>query len=75
MIRLHHPLVGKEFIVLKGGAKEILVQLEDGSTMKLPRSWTDADGAQTPLRERQTRFTVESLRRLITLLDALMERC
>ena len=45
MTRRHHPLEGQTFEVLKVGKKDLLVQLRDGSTIKLPRSWTDADGA------------------------------
>jgi len=60
--------------VLKGGNKELLVQLEDGSAMKLPRAWTDADGAEIPAHCQETYFTYESLRRLMVLAEALKER-
>ncbi len=60
--------------MLKGGNKELLVQLDDGSAMKLPRAWTDADGTAAPVRCQETRFTPESMRRLMALVDALKER-
>ncbi len=60
--------------MLKGGNKELLVQLDDGSAMKLPRAWTDADGAEIPANYQETHFTHESLRRLMALVDALKER-
>jgi len=42
--------------------------------MKLPRAWTDADGAEIPAHCQETYFTYESLRRLMVLAEALKER-
>jgi hypothetical protein len=41
--------------------------------MRLPRSWTDADGAPAPAGP-ETVFSVEALKDLIDLLDALLQR-
>ncbi len=42
--------------------------------MRLPRAWTDADG-EVVASSTSTRLTVESIRELITILDALEARC
>ena len=60
--------------MLKGG-QHLIVRLRDGSTLRLARSWTDADGvpvSQPP--QPSTVFTVGALRELIGLLDALKRR-
>jgi hypothetical protein len=72
--RLHHPLGEKELVVLKGGQRQILVQLADGSTMRLPRSWTDAHEGEPKRLSPVTCFTIESLRQFMILLDALRSR-
>ena len=74
MTRRHHPLEGQTFEVLKGGKKDLLVQLRDGSTIKLPRSWTDADGATALESSPAAVFTLASVRELAALLDALRQR-
>ena len=74
MTRRHHPLEGQVFEILKGGQKDLLVQLGDGSAIRLPRSWTDADGAPVPQPLPATLVTVSSVRALITLLEALRRR-
>jgi hypothetical protein len=43
--RRHHPLEGRLVEVVTGGPTQIVVRLEDGTVMRLPRAWTDADGA------------------------------
>ena len=72
--RRHHPLEGQAFEILKDGQKDLLVQLRDGSAIRLPRAWTDADGAPFPQPLPATLVTVSSVRELITLLDALRRR-
>ena len=74
MTRRHHPLEGQTLEILKGGRKDLLVQLRDGSAIRLPRSWTDADGATVPDSCPATIFTVASVRELAALLDALKQR-
>ena len=73
-MRRHHPLEGQVLEILKGGHGDLLVQLGDGSAIRMPRSWTDADGAPVPQSLPATLVTVSSVRELITLLDALRRR-
>jgi len=74
VIRRHHPLEGESLEVLKGG-QHLIVRLRDGSTMRMPRSWTDADGPPTSRPSQlSTVFTIDSLRELIALLQALRLR-
>jgi hypothetical protein len=74
--RPHHPLQGKEVVVLvEGRGDELTVELPDHSTMRIPRKWTDADGAGTDSPERPPAvFTVEALRELVELVAALRQR-
>ena len=75
VIRRHHPLQGRELEVLSGGKVSIVVRLADGSSMKLPREWTDADGA-TECQELggDSRFCLAGLRELLQLVEALKRR-
>jgi len=74
VIRRHHPLEGQSLEVLKGG-QHLIVRLRDGSTMRLLRSWTDADGPDVSQPSQlSTMFTIDSLRELIGLLEALRRR-
>ena len=73
--RRHHPLLHQEFEVLKADQHRLVIQHFDGGSMKIPRAWTDADG------EHESRqhcpplvFTVEALRELLDLTDALRHR-
>ena len=58
-----------------GGKCVLLVRLSDGSKMRVPRQWTDADGDASDLEcaaDAGARvFTVESLRELMGLVDGL----
>ena len=74
MTRRHHPLEGQVLEILKGGQRDLLVQLRDGSAIRLPRSWTDANGAPVPQPLPATLVTVSSVRELVTLLAALRQR-
>jgi hypothetical protein len=73
--RRHHPLYNQELEVLNADKQVLVVRLADGSPMKMPRSWTDADGAG--LTQEPTFlsvFTIESLRELLNLIEALRNR-
>jgi hypothetical protein len=73
--RRHHPLEGQQFDVLMEGKQRLTLRINDGSTMRIPRQWTDADGVDTdqpPVREGI--YTTESLRRLFSLIDAFKDR-
>jgi hypothetical protein len=73
--RPHHPLVDQELEVLKADAHRIVVRHFDGGAMKIPRAWTNADGEQAVARVSQPQvFTVEALRELLDLIDALRQR-
>jgi hypothetical protein len=73
--RAHHPLHAQVFEVLQGGNERITIRLADGTSMHVPRSWTDADGMNAPsARCRSSFFTSDSLRRLFVLLDGLLSR-
>ena len=75
VIRRHHPLKGKKLEVLKAGKKTIDLRPLNGSPLKMPREWTDADGIP-PHQELadETVFTVESLRELLELINAFLSR-
>lgn len=70
--RRHHPFEGKSFEVVKPGPKQIVVRLEDGSAIRIPRSWTDADGPRADAPERV--FSVDALRALVALVASLGQR-
>ena len=73
--RPHHPLLHQEFEVLKADQHRLVVQHFDGGSMKIPRVWTDADGEQeSRQRCHPLVFTVEALRELLDLTDALRHR-
>ena len=75
MTRRHHPLYGKELEVLTHRKRHIVVRSPDGLSMKLPRSWTDVDGTDgSEDSSGDAIFTVESLRELGVLLEALAQR-
>ena len=72
--RPHHPLLGQVFEVLMGGNERITIRLADGTSMRVARRWTDADGVAPGDRRRDGSFTVESLRRLVALVEAFLGR-
>lgn len=73
--RRHHPLYGQELEVLTEDKRHIVVRSPDGLSLKLPRLWTDVDGADCGgYSSGDVLFTVESLRELGALLEALARR-
>ena len=72
LTRRHHPLCGQEMEVVRGGPRIIVVRLRDGTSLRVPRAWTDADGPS--VKGPESIFTVESLHELVTLLDSLARR-
>jgi hypothetical protein len=64
LTRRHHPLEGQVFDVVMSGRTQIVVRVPDGSVMRLPRAWTDADGAPL-VRAAERVFTFEALRALL----------
>ena len=71
MVRRHHPLQGQRFEVLIEGKKHLAIRLQDGSSMRILRDWTDVDGKSI---EGEPAFsatlTSEAIRELIELVDA-----
>jgi hypothetical protein len=68
-------LLGTEVEVLvEGGGDELTVALPGGSSMRLARAWTNADGEPSPSRSQPSTFTVEALRELLELVAALRRR-
>jgi hypothetical protein len=55
------------------GPTQLVVRLGDGTTMRVPRAWTDADGTP-PEPARESVFTVEALRELLDRVARLRER-
>ncbi len=75
IIRRHHPLEGQELDVVRGGRSELVVQHPDSLTMRIPRAWTDADGATAPPKVKpDTQLTVDVLRELMHLARVLGDR-
>ena len=73
--RRHHPLQGETFDVLMEGDQRIVIRLANGAPMRIPRWWTDADGApDSPAPDRTRTFTVDSLRALICVVEGLQQQ-
>ena len=73
--RRHHPLIGRELEVIEANKVTLTIRLANGSTMKMPRAWTNAGGATgvvEPLR--CSVLTIEGVRELINLVRALRRR-
>jgi hypothetical protein len=73
--RRHHPAEGKTFVVVRGGPNQLVIRLDDDSTMRIPRSWTDADGPCEGTDAPKHVFTVDALRELGALVASLARRC
>ena len=58
MTREHHPLQGQKFDVTQEEGIHVSIRLQDGTAMRIPRDWTDADGAACDsLSSLKTHFT------------------
>jgi hypothetical protein len=71
--RRHHPLQGQSLEVVKRGRTQIVVRLGNGTSMRMPSTWTDVDGAPSQ-HTSDSIFTAEALRELLGLVDALRTR-
>ena len=61
--------------MLHASAKNVVVQLPDGSRLRLPRQWTDDSGIVDDRSDEQlATFTVDGLRHLLGLVATLKER-
>jgi hypothetical protein len=65
---------GQRFFVLQGGKERITIRLADGTSTRIPRDWTDADGVVSSVKTRDGFYSVESLRETIELVDAFLRR-
>ncbi len=73
--RRYHPLLNQELEVLKADKSIVFVRMSDGSALKIPRGWTNADGeAHHQELSNLSVFTVDSLRELMDLVDILKQR-
>ena len=71
--RRYHPLAGEQFDVLMDGNERIVIRLKDGTSMRIPREWTSAEGGTDEVENRRDCvFSVESLREVIRVLDGLL---
>jgi len=72
-VRRHHPLRGQQLAVVSGSRSQLVVRLADGTSMRMPRAWTDADGP--PVQGvAESIFTVESLREFVELIEVIGRR-
>jgi hypothetical protein len=60
--------------VVRGGPRELVIRAVGGVVMRLPRAWTDADGPTNGGADADAVFTVEAIRALIELVEALRGR-
>ena len=72
--RRHHPLQGRVFDVLQTGPRQVVVRALGGLAMRLPRAWTDADGAPAETSEPDAVFSVDAIRALLEIVEALHRR-
>ena len=72
--RRHHPFEGKTFELVMGGPKMFVIRLDDESSMRIPRSWTDADGAGAVMDAPAHVFTADALRELGALVASMARR-
>lgn len=62
------------FAVVRSGPRELVIRAVDGVVMRLPRAWTDADGLTNGGADPDAVFTVEAIRALMQLVEALCGR-
>jgi hypothetical protein len=69
--RRHHPLAGELLTVLQELNGVLVLQLKDGSSLRVPRIWTNADGPVAPQSlDGNEIFSVNSLRELMVIVAA-----
>ena len=60
--------------MMNSGPKILVIRLADESTVRIPRSWTDADGARVEDEVCDHVFTADALRELVALINSLARR-
>jgi len=73
VIRRHHPLEGQTLELLSVGKAAVVVRLSDGSSMKIARGWTDADGGPCTALTGHSQLCLGGLRELLNLVKSLRE--
>jgi hypothetical protein len=71
--RRHHPLYGRELEIIQANRVMLTIRQGDGSTMRMPRAWTNAGGVAAAVAEPSV-FTIEAVRELIHLVGAFRNR-
>ena len=59
---------------MRDGPRELVIRAVDGVVMRVPRAWTDADGVTQADAGPDAVFTVEAIRALVELVEALRGR-
>jgi hypothetical protein len=72
--RRHHPLNGQVLELLSVGKTTVVVRLGDGSSMKIPRRWSDVDGVPCQELTGDAVLSLHGLRELLDLFEALRGR-
>jgi hypothetical protein len=73
LTRRHHPLAGQALELVQDGPRQLVVRLHDGTTLRVPRAWTDVDGPP-PEPAEESVFIIEALRALLDLVARLRDR-
>jgi hypothetical protein len=60
--------------VLHTGSCQLVVRAPDGFSMRLPRAWTDADGVAAERSTTEAVFSVDAIRALLEIAEALQRR-
>ena len=74
MVRPHHPFKGRRLELVRGGPKQVVVRLPDGTTTRMPRSWTDLDGTPVGTERPDLVCAQRELVELADLVAALLRR-
>jgi len=74
IIRQHHPLHDQKLTLLSMGKTTVVVRLADGSSMKIPRRWTDVDGNACAELTGDSEISLQGLKELLSLFLVLRER-
>ena len=72
--RRHHPLYGQALELLSVAKATVVVRLSDGSSMKIPRRWSDVDGVPCQELTGDAVLSLRGLRELLDLFEALRGR-
>jgi Family of unknown function (DUF5372) len=73
IVRRHHPLEGQRVEIVMAGPEKVVARVGDGTTMRMPRAWTDIDGAQSSGVVDRV-FSLDAMLALIELVDVLGRR-